>query len=557
MPGFRSILLAVLLLALTPPARAYVRTMSIIGRPLFWNNPSISIRANPTNSSGLSALQVSTQFSRAFSAWEAIGSRVGFSYSQSSGYPVNSGDDGVNTAYFSSAAGRNMDYGVVALTEVRYRVASSEIIEADLVFNDDQFRFTDVEGDTGRIINGRTAIYLGDVATHEAGHVIGLDHSLVNWSSLIYTAFNGQFTPSRDDLSAARTLYPAVTGEGSSLSGTVSGTQGGIFAAHVTAINLESGKVEAGVLTGPDGTFRVGDIPAGKYAVMMEPFGTSVSSVSNYFENVNHRFCGGARFRRRFYADCGSPGLVSVLNLGTRDHIALGTLSPSCSSLGNPGGPPNSIAFARELSNGGGAAWGTLRPGETHYYVVRQVSGQLRARALSYSLYSPVDVRVQILNSTGGALAGATSVDNVQSPGPGGNTNYDSEAAAHVGTGDYILQVTAAGSRIPASKFSAGYDLLDADGHYLVALSVDGEFGATAITDMSSCTSVRNSAQSASFREYTPGDDGNERAAGCASLTHGGGPFTGGMMQVLLTALAIQCLIRVRRARLALVRKRR
>lgn len=552
-------LIALILFALgATPALAYVRTMSIAGRPLFWSNPAVTMKSNPINSSGLTTLQVSTELSAAFAGWQAPGSHVGFSYTQSSGFPTNSNNDGINAIYFSSASNRQMEYGVVALTEVMYYVASSQIVEADMVFNDDQFLFTDTEGDTGRTINGRTAIYLRDVATHEAGHVLGLDHSLVNWSSLIYTAFNGQFTPSYDDLNGASTVYPDSPAADSSLTGTVSGTAGGIFGAHVTAINLETGKIEAGTLTGTDGAFRLGDIPAGKYAVMMEPFGTSISSVSSYYENVNHRFCGSSRFRRRFYSACNSQGLASVLNLGAQSNLSLGTLAPSCSQMGNPGGPPNSIAHARELNASGGAGWGTMRPGETHYYIVRGVSGQLSARAMSYSLYSPIDVKVEILQANGTVLAGATTLDNVQNPGPGGVTNFDSEASANVASGDYLLRITAAGARIPASKYSAGYELLDADGHYLVALGVNGNYGATALTDMEACTTVRNSIQNASYKDYKENNT-QERTAGCASLGQSGGPFSGGMMQVLLTALAIHFLILAHRFRhrVGLVRQRR
>src|SRR5690606_237628 len=150
--------------------------------------------------------------------------------------------------------------------------------------------------------------------------------------------------------------------------------------------------------------------PAGQYALLMEPFGTDPSSVASYFRNVNHRFCGSSRFRRRFYSACDSAGLASVLDVSAGAQSPVGTLAPSCSPMGNPGGPPNSIAAARELPASGGAAFGTLRPGDTHYYVARGVSGSLTARSIAYSLYSPVDTRVEILQADGSALAGATSI---------------------------------------------------------------------------------------------------------------------------------------------------
>ncbi|HEY8279244.1 MAG TPA: matrixin family metalloprotease [Bdellovibrionota bacterium] len=537
---------------------AYVRTMSVSGRPLFWPNPAITLLGNPLNSSGLGQAQTTTLLGNSFSAWQLPNTKVNFTFSQNAANPADSGINGINSIYFASAGGRTMEWGVVALTEVLYFVSNGQITEADMAFNDSQFRFTATEGDTGKSIGGRTAIYLPDVATHETGHVLGLDHGLVNNSSLIYTAFNGQFTPSNDDKNSILTIYPTNPSNGGALSGLVMGTKGGIFGAHLTAINLESGKVEAGILSGADGSFRIGDIPAGKYAVMMEPFGTGISSVSSYYKNVDHHFCGSSPFRRRFYSSCNSQGIVSVLDLSPGANLQLGTLAPSCSSMGNPGGPPNSMPNARELPNTGGAGWGMLRPGETHYYVVRGVSGQLSARGLSYSLYSPVDIRLKILDSNGNEVAGAVSEDNVQNPGPGGVINYDSSASANVGAGDYWVQVSSGGSRISASKFSAGYDLLDSEGHYLLALAVNGNIAPTGPTDMSSCVTVKNISQSASFKEYASDKDDKSRVAGCGSLNSGSnGPLSGGMMQVFLTALALHALLLAQRFRAGLVRKRR
>lgn len=553
MPGLR---LAAFLTALAglQPAWGFVRTMSSTGRPLYWTSPWLPMTANPRNASGLSEVQVSSQLGPALSAWQVGGSRVGFSYGQSPSSPAGGALDGVNSLYFSESAGRAMEWGVIALTEVLYYPSDGRIAEADIVFNDGQFLFTDREGDTGRTIGGRTAIYLRDVATHEAGHVLGLDHSLVNRSSLIYTAFNGQFSLSGDDEAAARTLYPGSF-RGGSLTGLARGTRGGIFGTHVTAIHLETGRVEAGALAGSDGSFRLGDIPAGPYAVMMEPFGTDASSVSPYYQNVDHRFCGHSRFRRRFYSACGSAGAVSVIDVAEGASVSLGTLAPSCSSMGNPAGQPDSSAAAHEIPPEGGAAWGEMRPGGIHYYRVRGAAGRLRARALSYSLYSPLDLRVRILAADGSALPGATETGDVQDPGPGGMVDYDALADAAVGAGDYLIEVSAAGARLPASRYSAGYELLDADGHYLLALSVNGSFGPSSVTDMGSCVSVPNRIQNASYQDAppSPGDDGDP-VAGCAAVEEGP---SGGMALPLLSALSLQLLGLALRLRARLVRRRR
>ena len=548
--------IALLLLLVSAPALAYVRTISSTGRPLYWTNPVQGLRGNPLNTSGLNEAQVSAQFTSAFSSWNVAGTRASLGYSQSTANPASSANDGVNAVYFASAANRQLEWGVVAVTEVLYYVSSGQIAEADIIFNDNQFRFTANEGDTGQSIGGRTAIFLKDVAVHEAGHALGLDHSLVNMTSMVYTAFSGQFNVQPDDANGMRSLYSSGAVAAGSISGTMVGTQGGIFGAQLTAVNLATGKVEAGALAASDGSFRLGDIPPGKYAVMMEPFGADISSVSSYWQNVDHRFCGGSRFRRRFYSACGSQGLASVVEVSAGGNTGIGSLTPSCSQMGNPGGAPTSIALARELPAAGGAAFGTLRTSETHYYRVRNVAGALTARALSYALYSPVDLKVEILDSSGNAIAGSTSVDNVEAPMPGGKTNFDSSASATVAAGDYLVKVTSAASRIPSSQFAAGWELLDWDGHYLLAFGVNGDFGPSTLTDMGACASVRNVSQAASFKEaINLRKNGDDRAAGCGALSSGGnGPWGGGISQVLLTALALQLLALAWRLRRLLLR---
>jgi hypothetical protein len=203
--------------------------------------------------------------------------------------------------------------------------------------------------------------------------------------------------------------------------------------------------------------------------------------------------------------------------------------------------------------------FGTLRPGETHYYKLSGLSGDLSARAIAYALYSPADVRVRILTTAGGAVAGATSLDNAESLA-GGGTNYDSVAEATNLAGDYILAVSAAATSLGASKFSAGYDLLDRDGHYLLSFGVNGNYAAST-PDMSACISLNNQPQSAAMRAPAGrAGDSDKHSAGCGSLGSGdpGSPFSGGLAQMLLAVALIQLLLWSRRAaRPALVRIRR
>jgi hypothetical protein len=537
-------------------SEAYVRTMSETGRALYWSNPNVPFTANPRNSSGITEAQVDTELRSAIASWNAAGANASGGYSQNVGYPAASGNDGVNAVYFASNSSRNLDWGVVAVTEVLYYTNSGQIVETDIVFNDRQYLFTNTVGDTGKNIGGRIAIYLRDVAAHEIGHAFGIDHTTVNNSSLVYTAFSGQFNLSNDDKTALRTAYPAGGAYGS-LRGMVRGRNGGIFGTHLVAINLATGKPQAGALANSDGSFRIGDLPPGKYSVMMEPFGVDISSISSYYKNVDHRFCGYSRFRRGFYSSCGSSQ-VTVVDVNSGGSTDLGVLSPSCTQMGNPGGAPSSLATAREVAANGGAQFGTLNTNESHYYRVRGISGALGVKAAAYSLYSPMDLRVEILSNAGAAVPGATAIDNVESPMPGGMINYDASASASNLSGDYVIRVSAAASRISSSNYPAGFELLDSSGHYLLMIGVNDSYGNSTITDMSSCISVSNTVQNASYRAPASTVKDREENSGCGSLQQGGGPFSGGISQALLAVLFLQLLATLMlRKTPRLVRRRR
>src|SRR5437870_1268888 len=110
---------ATLLLLLPLPAFAYVRTVSDSGLALFWASPSVTMLANPSNSSGLSEAQVNTMLGQAFAAWSGVaGTQARATVSVSTSYAPASAPEGRNSIYFASRAGRRMDYGVIAMTEV-------------------------------------------------------------------------------------------------------------------------------------------------------------------------------------------------------------------------------------------------------------------------------------------------------------------------------------------------------------------------------------------------------------------------------------------------------
>lgn len=541
----RSVCLGVLFL-LGSNAHAYVRTIAETGYPLYWSSPNISLQLNPTNSSGLSSAQVSTMISGAFQSWTNAGSSLGFSLNTSTSNSTSSSQDYASRVFFTSNASTKLDYGVIAVTQVYYYTTNGQVVESDMVFNDSYFQFTATPGDTGT----SNKIYLQDVATHEAGHAYGLDHSTANRSTLVYRAFSGQYVLNEDDKGAVKTIYSGADAGG--ITGSVLGTKGGMFGAHVLAINTDTGKVQSAILADTNGNFRLGSLPAGNYVVEVEPFYPSTSTISTFYKNVDHRFCGGAKFKRTFYGACGNAGVASTVTVSSGD-VDIGAVSPGCSSMGNPGGTPTSITAARAVSSSGGAYYGTLGTSAVHYYKISNFSGDLKVRAMTWSLFSSMDPTVEILSATGTSV-GASSTANVESPMPGGKINYDSSAeVTGLATNDYIIRVTSGPGYIGSTAFPAGSEYVDSQGFYLLLVSANGNQGVHTITDMSACVTVNNIAQGSvsTPAPKKPGSgDGKEGTCGTIQMPSDGGgsggpPFySTSLFMILLAAIGSRLLAR-------------
>ena len=117
---------------------------------------------------------------------------------------------------------------------------------------------------------------LQSVATHEFGHALGLDHSGIAHAVMFPGGDTGesqQRTLSTDDLIAVAFLYPSSNF--ASYLGTISGqvsfpTVGGIYAAHVVAIDAKTGNVVLDRLTNADGSYSL-YVPPGSYNVLALP----------------------------------------------------------------------------------------------------------------------------------------------------------------------------------------------------------------------------------------------------------------------------------------------
>ncbi len=208
-----------------------------------------------------------------FDAWSRIdGSALVLQESQTgaSGPRVHA-NDGLNLVMFDEQNETGMFTGasfIIAITPVFFD-SGGTILDADIVYNGRDHRFaTDLSAGRYDVLN---------IATHEIGHFIGLDHSGVSGASLVPFAYQQESrlrSLSNDDRAGAIANYPdagaaalcSVTGQA------IRDANGqGIFGAHVVAVNAATGEPESACVTSPNGGFTIEMLRAGTYRVYAEP----------------------------------------------------------------------------------------------------------------------------------------------------------------------------------------------------------------------------------------------------------------------------------------------
>ncbi|MGA2989106.1 MAG: matrixin family metalloprotease [Candidatus Korobacteraceae bacterium] len=213
------------------------------------------------------------------------------------------GNDGHNVVcfncqdpVFTNAAGSSTD--TLAVTDITYTFNSqgAYLKDADIQFNPAvTFVLPPQAG------SDTAATYsLLTVATHEAGHFFGLDHSAVLRAVMYPYASTLLTTLSYDDVAVISLLYPKATADYATgaISGTISlsSDNSGVYGAHVFASSTTDNappsgfnirKSAVGVLTGLDGTYTIMGLPPDTYYVTAEPLDGPVqgSNVSWYDKN--------------------------------------------------------------------------------------------------------------------------------------------------------------------------------------------------------------------------------------------------------------------------------
>ncbi|MEP7340050.1 MAG: matrixin family metalloprotease [Acidobacteriota bacterium] len=290
------------------PTASYVRTplSGVNGTPIAWNlaNPGTSIvtggrityRLNQAGSDDLPFAQAERALAASFQAWEDVPtSAIAFTRGPNTTSIASAADGQMEIFWLENSEmtgdGLNLT-GVLALSRLQTNTATGEIVDGATVFNGFRFHWA---------VDGRAdAVDLQEVATHEIGHLIGLNHTMIGGATMYPRTIAGR-TQSRtlasDDAIAASVIYPAAGFLDST--GTIRGqvTSGGanVFGANVVVVNA-NGNVTASALSQPDGSYAIQGLPPATYAVYAEPLDSSTSAFFSradlpaFYANANLNF---------------------------------------------------------------------------------------------------------------------------------------------------------------------------------------------------------------------------------------------------------------------------
>jgi hypothetical protein len=269
-----ALLMAIMALIVAAPLSGYVSRKSVINGQIVinkWATFPITWRMNPgqpSNVSGVVTLEAT--FQQAFSVWSSISTAtISFTEGPQTDPSVKPGLDGVNLITANLTPADWAAYGVdaMSLTNVFSSTTTGQIVEADILFN------PNVTFSTGNITPTGSAD-LQAVATHEIGHLLGLDHTPLASAVMFPLAPGGSLsrTLTSDDMIGVSTLYPTASfSTRGSIAGTVRDTTNtGVFGAIVVAVG-QNGQPMATTVTDPSGNYSIAGVPAGFYTLFAEP----------------------------------------------------------------------------------------------------------------------------------------------------------------------------------------------------------------------------------------------------------------------------------------------
>ena len=179
--------------------------------PIYWDVDRVVYRINEVGTSDLAFDDVTAAIQRSFDTWSDVacsGLRLvygGLTSENRVGFDQDSVQTNSNVVMFIDSGWRHQG-AALALTSVTYSMTTGEIVDADIELNDQSFTFTTSD------VPGEIEIDLENTVTHEAGHVVGFDHSSVAEATMLATAPPGEIQMRdlhQDDIDGLCAVYPS------------------------------------------------------------------------------------------------------------------------------------------------------------------------------------------------------------------------------------------------------------------------------------------------------------------------------------------------------------
>jgi len=405
------------------------------GKITYFVDPRGSVEEPPGADTELDAIHA------AIASWEeAPGSRIRFS------------EDPVHYALGPNAEDRVNYIGwkikvlsPFTLSTTYTLVTDGVITDADVIFNDnaDFFRWATVTPGIGGYVDVQS------VATHELGHVFGLDHSPVTTATMCALLSVGAISSrslAPDDDGALIEAYPTLSDPAvGSILGTVRiGRRPAPRGLPVFALDARTGDVQSCCFTADRGTYAIRGLPPGPYRVVAAPL-ASVDPYSKWWARAPMKVLPG------FLVDQGPGGALprTVVVRGGFPETRVDFSVPRYArrAAGEPDDGPDD---AREIPLGGAATGVFEVPGDEDWFRVRtDGTDRIDVRVRSWGLGAAADPELAIFAADGETLLLSKfdlrpSVDEEAFHGPlGPDKDPVITGFTPPGTGDLFLRVRA------------------------------------------------------------------------------------------------------------------
>lgn len=350
--------------------------------------------------------------------------------------------------------------GVIAVTRINTNTITGQITDADIVFNGRGFRFDNGASQSSNNVD------LKDVAVHEIGHLLGLDHSPLSASPRpTMNPFYSGNEPGQaqileaDDIAGISVLYPTpiFLVQAGTISGRVTSPAGApLFGAHVIAENLENGDrystVSGAYSKNSDpGQYFLRGLSPGPYHVKIEPIQGAITEAN--FGGIFRGFA--TNFPVEYYGNTTQVGFAPTIALAAAQNV--GTIN-FITGLRQPGLP-----FIEPLTQR------TNTPNIVGPYVLRFQIDDAERVLLSFRAGMPAPVSTVVVDQvqTIAMTESAPGVYTAHIPGQTAGTQISYQVQAFNSTGDVTVY--------PQQDRWSNFEIIELSGSPLVFTAVREE----------------------------------------------------------------------------------